>query len=102
MTRTVNRLTHAEHFKLCQWLQSQPISFEDTCESLASAATLALGFPITKSAVSTGMETLEMEIPAKVPTTTEDKLLRLAGVMIDLFVALDRPIPKELSSLFKK
>lgn len=103
MKREQNRMTQAEHFKLCTWVQNNKTKFatSDSFTSLAEMATKSLSMPITQAHVKSAFQTLEMHLVKKNKTQIEQ--MRIVSACVGaLYTQLGVTFPLELKELLNE
>ncbi len=102
MTKIMNRMTQAEHYKLCNWLSSFSLSHNDTCQSLAESAQTALCFVVTPAHIKAALLTLEKQLPAKPTPTSQTEVQEiLIRSLHRLYHNLGCEVPYDLHSLYQ-
>lgn len=103
MTRTVkNRMTHANYFRMCRWLQDSATSFnaETTCDTLADALVLFLATPVSRKQVADALKELGIVLHRPI-RTAEEKQAIIIHSLVSLYTALGQPVPTLLAEISK-
>lgn len=98
MAKVVNRLTQAEHFKLCKWVEVQEITTSTTLSSLAKEAPQVAFGAMPPSHIKGALLTLGITLPGPAKTVDE-KLSIVIKALAELYVDLGKEPSKEFFDL---
>lgn len=103
MTREINRMTQAEHFKLCTWVQNNKASFapESTYASIADKAKLSLRIDITPAHIKSAFATLDFHLVKK-PKTQADQMRIVVNSLALLYNQSGQTVPKDFQELLQE
>lgn len=101
MRNVQNRLSHADYFVLCCWLQKYEMGAKETAKSLAEAAALHMERPITIQQVRDAMKSCDLKLPEVVELSQDEKITILGKGLAQLYKSLGVTLPEELINLTK-
>jgi hypothetical protein len=95
------QVTHAQFFKLCEWLKTADISTRFSYVEVARLASETLQFGVSPYAAENAMNTLEMKLVERPRSTSPDKdrVRILARALSDLMAELGKEVPADLLAI---
>lgn len=99
---TKHQTSHAEFYKLCEWVKTADLTGVETMTAAAGVATKAVGFPVPISAIQSAMQATGAQPPTPSRKAQRDRVHVLATELANLMRELGKEPSAALQSIVNR